>query len=295
LAERDRIEAGRRLPEGLARDLARAGFFRIFLPAAYGGLDLTPLEAIDVYEEVARADASGAWGVLDGDGHWTNARLPEEVGLEIFSDPTMILANSTRPTGRATVAEGGYRVNGRWSLVSGCQLSAWFILMCTVYEDSKPRLTSSRAPEYRFMLCPVSDCKILDTWTVSGLRGTGSHDVVVEECFVPARYASFYTDPLVLTGARYEIPAHSRVARMPIANVNGCGFYYEQSGKGRALVFIHGEIQGMEYWDQQVAEFSKDYRCTIYNRRGHVKTQWTDYGFSLVNQTRDLELLTEKL
>ena len=57
LAERDRIEAGRRLPEGLARDLARAGFFRIFLPAAYGGLDLTPLEAIDVYDELARADA----------------------------------------------------------------------------------------------------------------------------------------------------------------------------------------------------------------------------------------------
>ena len=66
LAERDRIEAGRRLPEGLARDLARAGFFRIFLPAAYGGLDLTPLEAIDVYEELARADASVAWCVWNG-------------------------------------------------------------------------------------------------------------------------------------------------------------------------------------------------------------------------------------
>jgi pimeloyl-ACP methyl ester carboxylesterase len=69
----------------------------------------------------------------------------------------------------------------------------------------------------------------------------------------------------------------------------------EQCGPGPDLVFIHGEIHGMEYWDQRVAEFLKDYRCTISNRRGRAKTQWTDYGFSLVNQTRDLELLIEKL
>src|SRR2546426_768977 len=43
LAERERIEAGRRLPEDLARELARAGFFRIFLPAAYGDLALRDL------------------------------------------------------------------------------------------------------------------------------------------------------------------------------------------------------------------------------------------------------------
>jgi alkylation response protein AidB-like acyl-CoA dehydrogenase len=178
--------------------------------AAYGGLDLTPLDAMDIYEELARADASVAWCVWNGNVHWTTARLSRDVGREIFSDPTMILANSTRPTGRATVADGGYHVTGRWSLVSGCQLSEWFILMCIVYEEGKPRLTSSGKPEYRFMLCPAAHCTILDTWTVSGLRGTGSHDVVVEERFVPARHASFYTDPLVLAGPRYEIPAHSR-------------------------------------------------------------------------------------
>ena len=43
LAERERIEAERRLPEEITREMVRAGFFRIFLPAAYGGLDLTPL------------------------------------------------------------------------------------------------------------------------------------------------------------------------------------------------------------------------------------------------------------
>src|SRR5512139_1958509 len=95
LAERERIEADRRLPEELTRDLAREGFFRIFLPAAYGGLDLTPLEAMAVYEELARADASVAWCVWNGNPHWTTARLSPKVAQTIFADPEMILANST--------------------------------------------------------------------------------------------------------------------------------------------------------------------------------------------------------
>jgi alkylation response protein AidB-like acyl-CoA dehydrogenase len=61
LAERDPIEASRRLPEDLARDLAHAGFFRIFLPGAYGGLDLTPMEAMEVFEELARADVQSSF------------------------------------------------------------------------------------------------------------------------------------------------------------------------------------------------------------------------------------------
>jgi indole-3-acetate monooxygenase len=211
LAEREGIEAGRRLPEGLVRELAHAGFFRIFLPAAYGGLDLTPMAATEVFEELARADASVGWCVWNGNTYWTTARWATEVAQAIFADPDTILANSTRPSGRAEVVEGGYRVTGRWSLVSGCQFSAWFILMSTVHEDGKPRLTPSGAPEVRFMLCPAADCDIVDTWTVGGLRGTGSHDVVVQDRFVPAPYASFHTDPIVLTDPRYKLPLSGRV------------------------------------------------------------------------------------
>ena len=211
LADRERIEAARRLPEDLARELARAGFFRIYLPAAYGGLDLTPTAATEVFEELARADASVAWCVWNGNTYWTTVRWPMEVAQIVLADPDMILANSTRPTGRAIVDEGGYRVSGRWSLVSGCQLSAWFILMCIVHENGKPRLLPSGEPEFRFMLCPAADCDIVDTWSVSGLRGTGSHDVVVQDRFVPAPYASFFTDPLVLTDPRYKLPHSSRI------------------------------------------------------------------------------------
>jgi alkylation response protein AidB-like acyl-CoA dehydrogenase len=83
--------------------------------------------------------------------------------------------------------------------------------MCMVQKDGKPSLTPSGAPESRFMLCPTADCEIIDTWTVGGLRGTGSHDVVARNLFVPARYASFFTDPVVLPGPRYQFPFASRV------------------------------------------------------------------------------------
>ena len=211
LAERDRIETARRLPEDLTRELARAGFFRIYLPAAYGGLDLTPMEAMEIFEELARADASAAWCVWNGNTHWTAAQLSPEAARIVYADPDVVTANSTRPSGQAQVVDGGYRVNGRWSLVSGCELGTWMVLLCVVHDGDRPRFAGSGAPEARFMLIPSSKCEIVDTWTVGGLRGTGSHDVVAHDVFVPNSFGSGFTDPYVLPEPRYRIPPFSRV------------------------------------------------------------------------------------
>src|ERR1700737_1202713 len=211
LAGRDLIESSRRLPDDLARELACAGFFRIFLPKAYGGLDLTPMEAMEGFEELARADASVAWCVWNGNTHWTAAQLSPEAARTIHANPDVITANSTRTSGQAQVVPGGFLVNGRWSLVSGCELGTWMVLLCAVHEDGKPRLTQAGAPQTRFMLLPSEACAIIDTWTVGGLRGTGSHDVAVNDVFVPDTYGSGFTDPHVLPEPRYRIPPFSRV------------------------------------------------------------------------------------
>ncbi|MBV8121661.1 MAG: acyl-CoA dehydrogenase family protein [Alphaproteobacteria bacterium] len=211
LAERERIEDSRRVPEDIARDLAHSGFFRIFLPAAYGGLDLSPMEGLEVFEELARADASVAWCVWNGNTHWTAAQLSPEAAGTIHADPDVITANSTRSSGQAEIVDRGYRVNGRWSLVSGCELAAWMVLLCVVTKDGKPQLTPEGAPELRFMILPAGECEIVDTWVVGGLRGTGSHDVLVRDRFVPSAYGSGFFDPHVLSKARYRIPPFSRV------------------------------------------------------------------------------------
>jgi alkylation response protein AidB-like acyl-CoA dehydrogenase len=210
-SQRDAIETSRRLPEEIGRDLAQAGFFRIFLPAAYGGLDMTPMDGIAVFEELAGADASVAWCVWNGNTHWTTAQLSPEAAHAIHNDPDVITANSTRPSGQAHVVVDGYRVTGRWSLVSGCELASWMVLWAVVHGDGKPSMTPSGSPEIRFMLLPASQCEIVDTWTVGGLRGTGSHDVAVQDVFVPAAFGSGFFDPYVLTEPRYRIPAFCRV------------------------------------------------------------------------------------
>jgi indole-3-acetate monooxygenase len=211
MAQRDAIETSRRVPEDLARDLARAGFFRIFLPAAYGGLDLTPMDGAAVFEELAKADASVAWCVWNGNTHWTAAQLFAEAAHTIHDDRDVITANSTRPSGQAHVVDGGFRLTGRWSLVSGCELATWMVLWAVIHEEGRPRTSSSGGPEIRFMLLPASQCEIIDTWTVGGLRGTGSHDVAVHNVFVPSAFSSGFFDPHVLPEWRYRIPAFCRV------------------------------------------------------------------------------------
>ena len=211
LAGRDGIEEARRLPEDLTRELARAGFFRLFLPKAYGGLDLAPMEGLEILEELARADASVAWCIWNGNTHWIAAQLAPEAARIVHGDPDVVTANSTRPSGQAELAAGGYRVNGRWSLVSGCELATWMVLLCVVHEGGRPRLTATGAPESRFVLVPSTACKVIDTWTVGGLRGTGSHDVAVADAFVPTGYTAGFNDPFVLPDPRYRLPPFCRV------------------------------------------------------------------------------------
>ena len=190
LAERERIEQSRELPAALVETLYGAGLFSLWLPTALGGPELAPVDFVRIIEAIARADGSVGWCVAVGACYSCFAGyLEESVAREIYGAGDTILAGTLNPTGRAVAVPGGYRVTGQWSYGSGIQHSNWILGNCVVIDGNTARTNPDGSPVIRLMIFPRSDVSVIDTWRVSGLRGTGSHDFRVDDLFVPEQRA----------------------------------------------------------------------------------------------------------
>jgi alkylation response protein AidB-like acyl-CoA dehydrogenase len=196
LANRDETESQRRLAEPIVQALVESGLCRMALPAENGGLQTSPVDALAVYETLAAAEASVAWIVWNNSlVCWFARFLSPAARREIFGDPTRLYASSTRPTGKAAAAgDGTYRVNGRWSLVSGCMHAHWIPVMCLIEEDGEVQMLMPGVPKMRLFFVPRERFEILDTWHVGGLRGTGSHDAVLADEPASEERSVFFMD-----------------------------------------------------------------------------------------------------
>jgi alkylation response protein AidB-like acyl-CoA dehydrogenase len=206
-AAADEIEAGRRVPLPLVHALADAGVFRLCVPRALGGLEAHPSELVDVIETIATADGSTGWCAMIGaTSGVVSAYLADAPAREIYgADPGIVTGGVFAPRGSALPEGGGYRVSGRWPFASGSEHCAWLMGGCLV--------RGAGAPQARMMLFPATDARIVDTWNVAGLRGTGSHDMAVENLFVPAeRSVSIVTDRSRAGGTLYAFPVFGLLA-----------------------------------------------------------------------------------
>jgi alkylation response protein AidB-like acyl-CoA dehydrogenase len=210
----DEIEQGRRVPLDLVRRLADAGAFRMAVPRTLGGGETDVATMLEVIEEAARADGSTGWIVMIGaTSGLVSGYLPAEIARDIYGRPDVITGGVYAPRGEATVVDGGYRARGRWAFGSGGEHCAWMLGGCVVKENGKPVLLERGIPDSRMMLFPASDVRIHDTWTVAGLRGTGSHDFEVADAFVPrARAVSLISDRPVADGPLFRFPVFGLLA-----------------------------------------------------------------------------------
>ena len=166
----------RRLPDENISDLLASGLLRIGSPVKYGGIDGDYGTMHKVAAELARGCPATSWCYGLWAGHaWLVGYWPYEVQEEVFGqDPNALICSSLNP-GRSTCnpVDGGYRLSGRWEFSSGCDGSSWIMLgLPGVGERS-------------WALVPREDFEIVDNWYVSGLKGSGSKDITIQDAFVP--------------------------------------------------------------------------------------------------------------
>jgi alkylation response protein AidB-like acyl-CoA dehydrogenase len=208
----DEIERELRIPPPLVTQLRDAGLYKLVVPRELGGLQVDLMTFLRAAEMLAEADGSVGWNIGNNAiGQLISLSLTQAGVEEIYaSGPDTIIAGTAVPGGGTAVAvDGGYRVTGRWPFGSGCRESQWMMANFDIGEDGQTSL-------YRAFFRP-EDCTVLQTWDMTGMRGTGSHDWTVTDAFVPSHRTVKVDGRLLVNqwrrwpGVFYALPIHAIV------------------------------------------------------------------------------------
>ena len=71
--------------------------------------------------------------------------------------------------------------------------------------------------------------------------------------------------------------------------------FYQVTGRGKTILFIHGWSACHEYYQKQIDAFSKDYQVVVYDLRGHGISENPTFGHDLGTYARDLKELMDHL
>jgi 3-hydroxy-9,10-secoandrosta-1,3,5(10)-triene-9,17-dione monooxygenase len=170
------------VPAETIKDMQAAGLFRVLQPRRWDGYELDPRVFYRIQMALAEGCMSTAWiyGVI-GVHNWQRPLFPEQAQQDVWSANSATLCASTyMPVGKAEKVDGGYRFSGRWGFSSGVEHCEWIFLGGLL-----PKRDGSGQLEHTTFLLPKSDFTVVHNWDVLGLRATGSHDIVVENAFVP--------------------------------------------------------------------------------------------------------------
>lgn len=290
-------EAIRRCPDESIADLYDTGLMQIMQPARYGGSELGLDAAADVSLELAAACPSTAWVWLNLATHsWNIAQFGRQAQDDVWNgDARAVAATGTAfPCGKARAVEGGYRVSGRWPFGSGVDSAGWMLIGANVEREGGP-------PERRLMLVPRPDFRSLDNWHAYGLTGSGSHDVVIDDAFVPEHRTVAPELVVSGTGAPGAAISDSPVYRIPMFAGFGFALASVPLGAARAAVqeFVSGlrkrvgtftaaRLSEMAPMQMRVAEITAcvDFALTTYRADLAELTRLTVAGATIDDDTK---------
>jgi 3-hydroxy-9,10-secoandrosta-1,3,5(10)-triene-9,17-dione monooxygenase len=222
LAQRaDEAERLRRLPAATISDFKASGLATLLLPARFGGRQAQFSELLDPVRRMAHGCASSAWTLGFYALHnWMLSLFDIEAQEEVFASGPVLAPAPLAPTGRGVVVDGGIRLTGRWSWATGIMDADW-VMVGAIIEGGAGGIYPA------LVALPADDTEVVDVWHTAGMRGTGSHDVIVTDVFVPLRrvvsvvdiYSGTAPGSIAHDAATYRwpmVPALALTAAMPV-------------------------------------------------------------------------------
>jgi len=184
--------------------LRASGYVRWTTPRIYGGEEISLYEFLLHQERLAQGDGSTALAIGWHVGMMLNLRASSAFAEPLFAEVCHsvvergALINSCasepvtgspsrggRPETEAKVVPGGYVISGRKTFSTLSPALDWILVTAGLVSDT-------RVGEF---LVRGADIRIVETWNVLGMRATGSHDIVLENVFVPESHVVSLMQP----------------------------------------------------------------------------------------------------
>lgn len=207
-ARQGEFDEQRHISNDIIAKFKELGIYRALVPHQLGGDECSPHQFCELIETISRADGSAGWVASFGMGVVYLSALPLETLKKVYADtPDLVFAGGIFPPQPAQYVEGGLNVKGRWKFSSGsmgADVLGVGISPRNGDEVGLPRMAVMKA----------SQAKIEKTWNVTGLIGTGSHDLIVDNVVVPESYTFVRGGKSNLSEPMFRYPALSFAAQV---------------------------------------------------------------------------------
>jgi 3-hydroxy-9,10-secoandrosta-1,3,5(10)-triene-9,17-dione monooxygenase len=231
LEEQAATEERSRYSEELHEVFREAGFYRLLQPRRFGGLEVDIPTFYRVMVSIARGCPSTGWMLTLGSGHalQIGSYWSEEAQAEIFGDGHFVSpASFAFQDALAEPVAGGYRVRGTWHFCSGAPYSTHHVGLAPTGEPDRVVV----------VVVPRKDFRVLDNWgDLIGLKGSGSHSIVVEDALTPEHWA---------------VPLEEFLA-VDVPSTPGYELHANPLYGGAFIAFAMGELMSVQVGNAQAA------------------------------------------
>jgi len=274
-------EASGRIPEGTIEALQQLGAFRAVVPRRYDGMELPYPYIPQIFRLLGRGCSSTAWcmGFLVYH-NFQFGHFPLQAQDEVWGGRGYTMApGQVMPSGKATRVDGGYRVSGRWGYATGIFHGDWMLV-------TAPTRMEDGGTEMRRFYVPVDNCDVQDTWHVVAMKATGSHDVVIEEQFVPEHRSILVSDMREMRAVGLEHNS-GPLWRMPLLSFMVLGSVGPFIGAAEAMLEIVTDImqtkvgaysgerqQGLMSQNIRIGSMAMQLDSVIRFWQGHTEDLW---------------------